>query len=417
MPLQIQSAVGLIALLFLAWLIGEERRRDAWKVALAGAVFQMALALILLKLPVIAQGVAAIGGAVTALEAATRAGTSLVFGYLGGGELPFAESYPGAAFVLAFRALPIILVVSALTALLTHWRILPWIVKIFGLALERGFRIGGALGLASAANIFVGMTEAPLFVRPYLRNFDRSELFVLMVTGMATIAGTVFVLYATILEPVLPDAAGQLLVASVISAPAAIAVALLMIPGKAERVAAQVMPPRETSSAMEAIVNGTEQGLRMLLNIIAMLIVLVALVYLANALLSLLPDIGGQSITLQRALGLLLMPITWLMGIPWVESFDAAQLLATKIVLNELIAYLDLAALPAGTLSERSSLIMLYAMCGFANFGSLGIMIGGLSVIVPERKAEILSLGLKSIVAGVLATCCTGCVIGILTPA
>jgi CNT family concentrative nucleoside transporter len=214
----------------------------------------------------------------------------------------------------------------------------------------------------------------------------------------------------------MPDAAAQLLVASIISAPAAIAIALLMIPGEKKVEARASMPPRETSSAMEAIVAGTEQGLRMLLNIIAMLIVLVALVSLANAILSLLPDIAGRAVTLQGALGLLLMPVAWLMGIPWAECFEAGQLLATKVVLNEFVAYLELASLPDGALSQRSGLIMLYALCGFANFGSLGIMIGGLTVIVPERRSEILDLGLRSIVAGMLATCCTGCVIGLLTP-
>ena len=372
---------------------------------------QFVLALVLLKAPVIAQAVAAAGSAVTAVQEATNAGTTLVFGYLGGGALPFTESYAGAS---SFQALPMILLVSALTALLTHWGILPWIVRAIGFVLERAFHIGGALGLASAANIFIGMVEAPLFVRPYLKSFSRSELFVLMTTGMATIAGTMFVLYATILGPIIPDAAGQLLVASVISAPAAISIAVLMVPGDGTNTEGPVMPLRDTSSSMEALVNGTEQGLRILLNVIAMLIVLVALVYLVNEILGLLPDIAGEAITLQRALGVLLMPISWLMGIPWAECGEAGRLLATKIVLNELVAYLDLAALPDGALSERSRLIMLYALCGFANFGSLGIMVAGLSVVVPERKKEILDLGLKSIVAGVLATCSTGCVIGIL---
>ena len=365
-------------------------------------------------MPPIADVVASLGHVVTAMEQATRQGTSLVFGYLGGGALPFAESRPGAAFVFAFQALPIVIVTSALTALLTHWRILPWIVKALGVVLERGFRIGGALGLASAANIFVGMVEAPLFVRPYLKDFSRSELFVLMTVGMATIAGTVFVLYAGILAPVLPNAAGQLLVASVISAPAAIAIALLMVPAKGPPPVSGRLPPRETSSAMEALVVGTRQGLNMLFFIVAMLIALVALVHLVNGMLDLLPNIAGEAITLQRILALIMTPVCWLMGIPWPECWQAGQLMATKIVLNELVSYLDLARLPEGTLGERSRLILVYAMCGFANFGGLGIMVGGLTVLMPERRTEILALAWKSLAAGVLATCCTGCVIGIL---
>ncbi|MBC6439266.1 MAG: nucleoside:proton symporter [Rhodospirillales bacterium] len=411
---EIQSAAGLVVLFALAWVISEKRRRDAWRIAAAGIGLQIVVALILLKVPVITDIVGAINGFVRALEDATKAGTSLVFGYLGGGDLPFDEPYPGAALVLAFRALPIILLVSALSALLTHWRILPWIVKAISRVLERSFRIGGAVSLASAANIFIGMVEAPLFVRPYLAKFSRGELFVLMVTGMATIAGTVFVIYASILGPVIPDAASNLLVASVVSVPAAISIALVMVPTDGAATVGVELPPRDTGSAMEAIVAGTEQGLRVLLGIVSMLVVFVALVHLVNMGLGLLPDVAGSAITLQRMLGTLLMPICWLMGIPWAECAEAGRLLATRIVLNEFIAYLDLAGLADGALSERSRLIMTYALCGFANFGSLGIMIGGLAVVVPERKADLLDLGLKSIVAGSLATCCTGCIIGIL---
>lgn len=410
---ELQSAFGLVVLFGLAWAVGK-RRRDAWRVALAGIGLQVALALILLKVPLIADGVASLSHVVAAMERATRAGTSMVFGYIGGGPLPFTESRPGAAFVFAFQALPIVIVTSALTALLTHWRILPWIVKAIGTVLERGFRIGGALGLASAANIFVGMVEAPLFIRPYLRDFSRSELFVVMTVGMATIAGTVFVLYAGILAPVLPNAAGQLLVASVISAPAAIAIALLMVPADGPPAASGRLPPRETASAMEALVVGARQGLNMLFLIIALLIVMIALVHLANGLLDLLPNVAGEAITLQKILGLVMAPICWLMGIPWAECWEAGQLMATKVVLNELVSYLDLARLPEGTLSDRSRLILVYAMCGFANFGGLGIMVGGLTVLMPERRNEILALAWKSLAAGVLATSATGCVIGIL---
>ena len=410
---ELQSAFGLVVLFGLAWAVGK-RRRSAWRVALAGIGLQIALALILLKVPLVADAVASLGHVVSAMEKATRAGTSMVFGYIGGGPLPFAETGPGAAFVFAFQALPIVIVTSALTALLTHWRILPWMVKAIGFVLERGFRIGGALGLASAANIFVGMVEAPLFIRPYLKDFSRSELFVVMTVGMATIAGTVFVLYAGILAPVLPNAAGQILVASVISAPAAIAIALLMVPADGPPPVSGKLPPRETASAMEALVVGARQGLNMLFLIIALLIVMIALVHLANGLLDLLPNVAGEAITLQKILGLVMAPICWLMGIPWAECWEAGQLMATKVVLNELVSYLDLARLPEGTLSDRSRLILVYAMCGFANLGGLGIMVGGLTVLMPERRAEILALAWKSLAAGVLATSATGCVIGIL---
>ena len=370
----------------------------------------------MLYLPGITDAIATVNRLVSALDAASAAGTSLVFGYLGGGPLPFKESFPGAAFVLAFRALPIILVVSALAAVLTHWRILPLVVRGFGLLLERSFRIGGPTGLASAANVLVGMIEAPLLVRPYLSRMSRSELFVLMTVGMATIAGTVYVLYSIILTPAMPDAASQLLIASVISAPAAVTVALLMVPQEGPPTEGRLEIPRESASAMDAVVRGAEQGVRVLVAVVALLIVFVALVHLVNAGLALLPDLAGGPITLQRILSWPLIPVAWLMGVPWEEASAAARLLASKVVLNELVAYLELAKLPEETFSARSRLIVVYALCGFANLGSLGIMIGGLSTLVPDRRSEIVALGAKSVVAGFLATCLTGAVIGVLTP-
>ena len=414
--LQAQSGLGLVALLFLAWALGEERRLSAWRVAVTGAVLQLVLAVLMLYLPGLAGAIATANRIVAALDAATEAGTSLVFGYLGGGPLPFEEGFPGASFVFAFRALPIILVVSALAALLTYWRILPFVVRVFGRLLERSFRIGGPVGLASAANVLLGMIEAPLLVRPYLSHLSRSELFVLMTTGMATIAGTVYVLYSLILAPVLPDAASQLLIASVISAPAAVTVALLMVPRQGPPIEGRLVLPRESAGAMDAVVRGVERGVTMLIAIVAMLIVCVALVHLANTMLGTLPDLGGTPITLQRILSWPLTPVAWLLGVPWEECRAAAHLLATKVVLNELVAYLDLAKLPEEALSARSRLILVYALCGFANLGGLGIMIGGVSALLPERRAEIAALGPKSVLAGFLATCLTGTVIGILTP-
>ena len=415
--LQAQSALGLVALLLLAWALGEERRLSAWRIAVTGVALQLLLAALMLYLPGLTTAVAAANGVVAALDAASEAGTSLVFGYLGGGPLPFEERFPGAAFVLAFRALPIILVVSALAALLTHWRILPLVVRGFGRLLERSFRVGGPVGLGSAANVLVGMIEAPLLVRPYLALLSRSEIFVLMTTGMATIAGTVYVLYALILTPVLPDAASQLLVASVISAPAAVTVALLMVPEQGAPTEGRLVLPRESAGAMDALVSGVEQGVKVLIVVVATLVVFVALVHLANTALGLLPDLGETPITLQRVLSWPLMPVAWLLGLPWEEARTAAHLLATKLVLNELVAFLDLAKLPEEAFSARSRLILVYALCGFANLGSLGIMIGGLSTLAPERRGEIVALGPRSIFAGFLATCLTGAVIGILTPA
>ena len=293
----LQSAFGLCVFVALAWAFSENRRAASVRVAVIGIAAQLILALLLLKLPPLEHALGALNDLVLALQRATEAGTSFVFGYLGGGPLPFEESQPGASFILAFRALPLIIVMSALTAVLTYWRVLPWVVRGFACVLRKTQGVGGAVGLATAANIFVGMVESPLFIRPYLASLSRSELFVVMTAGMATIAGTMLVLYATIIGPVVPNAVGHLLTASIISAPAAVTVALLMIPQTSESTAGELDPGRGASSTMDAITIGTRSGLELFLNVVAMLLVLVALIHLVNAGLSLAPDVGGAPIT------------------------------------------------------------------------------------------------------------------------
>ncbi len=410
----LQSLVGVAVLTALAWALSEDRRRPAWRMVAGGLGLQFAVALAMLKLPGAKALFLGLNSLVTALDAATTAGTSFVFGYLGGGSLPFAEPYPGAAFVLALRSLPLVLVVSALSSLLFYWRVIPVVVRGISWALQKALGIGGAVAVAVAANVFVGMVEAPLLIKPYLARMHRGELFMVMTSGMATIAGTMMALYATVLAPVIPDSVGHILVASLISAPAAVMVAALLCPDAGEPTGGGLAPESGASSAMDAVTRGTLDGLALLLNIVALLIVLVALVALANMALGLLPDAGGAPLTLQRMLGWLMAPVCWLMGLPWSEAATAGGLMGEKVVLNEFIAYLDLARLPAGALSERSRLIMTYALCGFANFGSLGIMLGGLCAMAPERRQEIVGLGLRSILSGVLATCLTGAVIGVL---
>jgi concentrative nucleoside transporter, CNT family len=412
----LHSAVGLIVLITIAWALSENRRAVSWRVPVAGIGLQLALALLLLKLPQSRQVFELLNDGVLALAAATEQGTSFVFGYLGGGPLPFEETLVGGSLILAFRALPLVIVVSALTALLTYWRVLPLFVNAFAAVFQRSFGIGGAVSLAAAANIFVGMVEAPLFIRAYLARLSRGELFMMMCAGMATIAGTVLLLYVTILGPVLEDAAGHLITASIISAPAAIMIAWLMVPiERLPRGAAPLAPqPFPATSSMDAITQGTERGLMLYLNIVAMLLVLISLVHLANAVLSLIPHVAGAALTLERMLGWLMAPVVWLMGIPWSEAATAGGLMGIKTVLNEFLAYLRLAELGDAELGARSRLIMSYALCGMANFGSLGIMIGGLATLLPERRREITGLGIKAVVGGTLATCCTGAVVGII---
>jgi len=412
--LQLQGLVGLFFLVALAWGLSESRKDINWRTVVIGLLLQFALALILVELPVSRLLFVWLNNAVLAIEQATMAGTSVVFGYLGGAPLPFEESFPGSSFVLAFRALPLVLVISALSSLLFYWRFLPLVVKGCSSLLQRTLGIGGALGVSAAANVFVGMVEAPLLVRPYLLQMTRGELFAVMTCGMSTIAGTVLVLYASILQPVIPDALGHILTASLISAPAALSVALLMVPHSGELTTGTLKPSLQAQSAMDAIVHGTLEGLKLLLNIIALLIVFIAMVGIVNSCLGLLPFVDGTALTLQRLLGWLFAPLAWAIGIPWHESAVAGSLLGTKTILNELVAYLDLSALGTEDLSERSRLIMTYALCGFANLGSLGIMLGGLGAMAPERREEIVSLGFKSILSGTMATCMTGAVVGLL---
>lgn len=408
------GALGLVVLMALAWLLSEHRRRLDWRLILAGVGLQLGVAFVLIKVPVINDAFLAANVLVELLEKATTAGTTFAFGYLGGGPLPFEEPWPGAAFVFALKALPIILVVSALSAVLFYWRVIPVVVNAFSFCLKKTMGVGGALGIGVSANIFVGMVEAPLLVRPYLAQMTRSELFSLMCAGMATIAGTMLVVYASILGPVIPEALGHILIASIVSAPAAILLSRIMIPETGEVTTGVIVPPQTATSTMDAVVKGTAQGVKLLINVVALLIVFVALAEMVNLLLALGPDAAGAPLTLQRLLGWLMAPLVWIIGVPWSEAVTAGALMGTKVVLNEFIAYLDMAALPEGALSEKSRVIMVYAMCGFANFGSVGIMVGGLSAMAPDRRDEIVGLGLKSLVAGTLATLMTGAVVGML---
>jgi len=414
--LTLQSLFGLCVIVGITWLLSENRPQIPWRTVLIGFAMQFLLALLLIKLPFTQSIFTGLNQLVLVLDQATTTGTSFVFGYLGGGDTPFVVSEPANTFIFAFKALPLIIVVSAISALLFYWRVLPWIVKQLARLLSRSMGIGGALGLGAAANIFVGMIEAPLFIRPYLAKLSRAELFALMTTGMATIAGTMMVLYASILSGIREDALGQILSASVISIPAALIIALILVPQEKKSIVPEVETEirSEASSSMDAITRGTLDGVKLLINVVAMLIVFVALVALVNIVLTLLPNVNGESITLQRILGLVFAPLVWLMGIPADEIFTAGSLMGIKTILNEFLAYLQLVALPKNSLSARSEMIMIYALCGFANFGSLGIMLGGMGTLVPERRTEIAGLGLKSILAGTLATMMTGTFVGIL---
>jgi CNT family concentrative nucleoside transporter len=409
----IHAALGELALLLLAWLLSEDRWRIPWRTVIAGVVLQVALAVLLLDFPPAVTVVMLANRAAHALQRATEAGTGFVFGYLGGAPLPFTETTPGASFILAFKALPLVLVISALASLLFHWGVLQRVTGAFAWVLRRWMGIGGALALGAAVHVFVGMVEAPLLVRPYLVRMQRGELFALMTCGMAGVAGTVMVIYAGFLAGVIPDALGQILIASVISTPAGLAVAALMVPfGPAEADDDRLVLEHPPVSSIDALVKGTADGIPVLVGIVATLVVTIAMVTLVNLGLGLLPHWGGEALTLQRICSWVFRPVMWLIGIPWQETGAASVLMGTKTVLNEFVAYLNFAALPGDAFTPHTRLILTYALCGFANFGSAGIMVGGIGMMIPDRRAEVAQLGMRSIVSGTLATCMSGAVAG-----
>ncbi len=409
-----RSALGYLLLLSIAWVFSANRRRLPWRIIVSGTLLQFFIALTMFKAPFLRSFFLALDQAALALEEATKAGTSFVFGYLGGAPLPFAESSPGAAYVFALRALPLIIVVSALASLLYHWKIMPLVVRGFSMVLRKTMGIGGALGVGASATIFLGMVEGPLMIRPYLGQLTKSELFSLMSTGLACIAGTVLVVYASLLAQVIPDSLGHVLTASIIHAPAALVVAALLVPEEEPPTLGDQLPPSQASGSMDAIARGTSDGLQLFLAVVAMLLSLLALVKLANLVLALLPALAGAPLSLERMFGWVMAPVVYMMGVPWAEAHTAGMLMGSKTMLNEFIAYVQFSQLPPGALSPRSSLIMTYAMCGFANFGSLGIMIGGMGILAPQRRGEIAAMGWRAILAGTLASCLTGAVVGMI---
>lgn len=417
--LAVQALFGIVVFVAIAVVLSEQRTLPGWRLLVAGLGLQFLFAFAVFNLNFLQQILGLINRGVNAVVNATESGTLFIFGYLGGDPLnvdyPFSISEPGATMILAFRILPLVLMFTVLSAILWHYRVLPVIIKGFSLVLRKSLNVSGAVGFSSAANIFIGMVESPALIRPYIAVLTRSELFVVMSCGMATIAGSVMVFYSIILQGTLDDPLGHIITASVISAPAAIMIALIMVPQSSAATSQEIELSVEYTSLMDAITKGTYDGVRLMVSVGAMLLVLVALVALLNSLFSLIPFPGDDPLTLQLLFGYVFAPLTWLMGIPWSEAQVSGSLMGTKTALNELLAFLALAELPAGSLSEKSTVIMTYALCGFANFGSLGIMIAGLTGMCPERATEIVELAPKSLISGTLATCMTGAIAGLLS--
>lgn len=411
--LNLQSLLGLVVIVAICWAISENRKAFPWRLTIGAILVQAGLVLALFAIPGSQAVLAAVTGAVDGLAVATTEGTKFVFGYLAGGDQPYTVSNQGALFTFAFQVLPLILVISALSALLWHWKILKWITLSFGFLFQKTMGLGGASALAVAANIFLGMIESPIVIRAYLDKLTRSEIFLMMVVGLATVAGSTMVAYATILSPVLPNAAGHVLVASIVSAPAGVLLARIIIPEKEGMggAVADYDSALKYDSAIDAIVKGTSDGLMVVLNISAVLIVFVALVALVNVML------GGfvvfdAPLTVERMLGWIFAPVAWLIGVEWKDADVAGWLLGVKLTLTEFVAFIDLGKVPAADMTERTRMLMTYALCGFANIGSVGITVTGLSVLMPERREEVLGMVWKGLFAGFLATLMTAAIVG-----
>lgn len=415
----LQGLIGLAALVLLAWLISENRAaRPGWRWIAGALVLQIAVALVVTRVPFVWEVVGLANRAVSAIEAATLVGSSYMFGYIGGAPLPF-ELKEGATppLVIAFQILPLVIVFSALSALLWHWGILRAAVRGLSWALQRTLGVSGVVGLGGGATIFLGVVESPLVLRAWFGRMSRSDLFMIMVLIMATISGAILVLYATTLSKTVPNAVGHMIVASLISLPAAVLLARLMVPPaeQDEEESESIEPDLKYESSMDAAVRGTMEGVQLMLAVIGVIIVVFALVNLVDQILALVPIGLDEPLTLRAVFGWLFSPFMWAIGIPWEQAGAAGALMGTKAILNEYVAFLDLAALDPGTLDARSLLIVTYALCGVANLASVGLIVSAISTLAPERRAEVAGLGMKSWIAGNMASMMTGAVIGLVT--
>ncbi|WP_293901977.1 nucleoside transporter C-terminal domain-containing protein [Phenylobacterium sp.] len=413
-----QSLVGVAVVLLACWAVSENRRRFPWKLAIGAILTQMILVLALFGVPPLRDALLHVGIAVDGLASSTQAGVAFVFGFLAGTpNQPYTLTDPGSLFVFAFRVLPVILVVCALAALLWHWKILVWITQAFGVVFEKTMGLRGPPALATAATVFMGQVEGPIFIRSYLPSLSRSELFMLIAVGMACVSGSTMVAYATILKDVLPNAAAHVLTASIVSAPAGVLLARIIVPRDAAIEQVQTYDPlaaKKYDSSIDALIKGTTDGLQIVLNVGATLIVFVALVAMLNKILGIPGDVGGAPLTVERGLGIVFAPLAWAIGVPWKDAPTAGSLLGVKLVLTEFTAFIKMGAIPVTAIDPRTRILMTYALCGFANVASVGINLAGFSVLVPERRNEIVGMVWKAMMAGFLATCLTASIVGLL---
>ena len=381
----IQIIFGGIILILLGVLFTNNFRKINLLYLLNAIILQFALSFLLLKVPPITNAFNSLSNGVLALKDATDKGTGFVFGYLAeGAPKPFEVIDPGVANIFIFSGLMLIIVVSALSAIFWHWRILPVIIRAISTLFKKPLNVGGPIGLSSTANIIFGQVEAPLLIRPYLGKMTKHELLVLMTVGMSTISGGVMVVFVTMLSELYTiNLITHFLTASIISVPAAIMYANIMMPSdtKTEK-EKEIEESKLYRGTMDALTSGTQDGLQITLNIAALLLVLITIVTLVNTgLEALLPMVSDEPITLERLAGWVFAPVAWCMGIPTSEMQLAGSLLGVKFILNEFVAYINLSSIDPSMLSEKSRVIMLYALCGFANLSSVGILLSGIGTV------------------------------------
>ena len=408
----LQIIIGFIGLIFIAIPFSENYRIINFKFIAYGILAQVILAIVLLKIPFIISIFEIMGNGVVVLQEATVEGASFVFGYAPSDNV---GSYRSLLETFAFGVLPFIIVMACISAILWYWGILPFIVNLISKACQKLFNIGGPVGLGAAANIFVGQVEAPLLIRPYVSKLSNKELLILMTAGMATVAGSVMVALISILQSSFGDEnlIQHFITASILSVPAAIMYANIMIPSNEITDFNENKVPKVYKSTMDAVTRGTSDGTSIAISVGTILIAVIALVYIVNSFLGLISYQFGFDLSIEIILGYLFAPIAWLMGIPWSEAIIAGELLGIKTTLNEFVAYPGLAALENGELSDKSKLITFYSLCGFANLSSVGILISGITAMAPERKDDLINVSFKALIGATLASCMTGLIVGI----
>lgn len=414
-----RAILGLFVITGIAWLLSENKKRFPWKIVVGAVVMMYAFTLLLFGVPIIRAGLDSVNNGINVLIEATRQGTAFVFGPVIGDQAKWEQlvGAPGPIFI--FQLLPLIIVIGSLSAILWHWGVLKIITNGFAFVFQRTMGMGGPTSLSVAANIFMGQTEAPLLIKPYLKVMTRSELLIVMATGFATIAGSVLVVYVTLLRETLPAVAAHLITVSIIASPAAVALAMVMIPETETTSKSSGETDFKYHSTMDAFATGATDGIAIIWNIATMLIAALALVYIANAILGAFPFMINwngvdQRLSLDMILGWMFAPLMYMAGVPINEAAQAGTFVGQKTVFTEFVAFINLGSLPAEAMTERTRTIVTYAICGFANFGSMGILIGGLSIMCPERRPDFLSLAWKTLFSGTLATIMAAAVVASL---